>query len=118
MLGGGEWVVDPAGRPELQDAMTRGVGVLRSADSLAVAATALTRLGAGRGRPNTDSWEATNLLTVATTLLAAAYARQETRGSHWREDFPDASPDWLGHIVGCIAVDGVRRQQWEALDAQ
>jgi L-aspartate oxidase len=59
------------------------------------------------------SWEATNLLTVAATLVAAAYARQETRGCHWREDHPEASPSWLGHIVGCVAADGIRRQQWE-----
>jgi L-aspartate oxidase len=111
--GGGEWVVEPAGRPALQRAMTRGAGVLRSAGSLAVAAAELSRLGGARGTPNTASWEATNLLTVAATLVAAAYARQETRGCHWREDFPEESPSWLGHIVGCVAADGVRRQQWE-----
>ena len=36
----------------------------------------------------TEGWETTNLLTVATALTAAARAREETRGSHWREDFP------------------------------
>jgi L-aspartate oxidase len=110
---GGAWVVEPAGRPDLQRAMTAGAGVLRSAGSLAAAAAELTRLGAARGIPAVASWEATNLLTVAVTLVAAAYARRETRGCHWREDFSDAAPEWLGHIVGCIAADGVRRQQWE-----
>jgi L-aspartate oxidase len=112
---GGSWAVEPAGRADLQRAMSRGAGVLRSAGSLAGAAAELTRVGGVRGAPRTASWEATNLVTVAATLVAAAYARQETRGCHWREDFPEASPEWLGHIVGCLAADGVRRQQWEEL---
>ena len=36
-----------------------------------------------------DDWETTNLLTISTGLCAAALLREETRGSHWREDFPD-----------------------------
>ena len=35
------------------------------------------------------AWETTNLLTVGSALLAAAQEREETRGSHWREDHPD-----------------------------
>jgi L-aspartate oxidase len=112
---GSSWAVEPSGRAELQRAMSAGAGVLRSAGSLAEAAAELARLGAVRAAPRTASWEMTNLVTVASTLVAAAYARQETRGCHWREDFGEASPDWLGHIVGCIAADGVRRQQWEGL---
>jgi L-aspartate oxidase len=112
---GVSWAVEPSGRTDLQRAMSAGAGVLRSAGSLAGAAAELARLGAVRAAPHTASWEMTNLVTVASTLVAAAYARQETRGCHWREDFPEASPEWLGHIVGCIAADGVRRQQWEAL---
>ena len=36
-----------------------------------------------------DAWEATNLLTISTLLAEAALLREETRGSHWREDFPE-----------------------------
>ncbi|GFJ80190.1 hypothetical protein Phou_043700 [Phytohabitans houttuyneae] len=94
------WVVGEDVRVPLQEAMTRGAGVLRSADSLATAAKELTRLGGTRGTPRTASWEATNLLTVASTLVAAAYTRQETRGCHWREDYPATSDEWLGHLLG------------------
>ncbi len=31
--------------------------------------------------------------------------REETRGGHWREDFPDASDAWLGHVAQRL-VDG------------
>ena len=36
-----------------------------------------------------ESWETTNLLTISTALADAAALREETRGSHWREDFPE-----------------------------
>ena len=71
-------------------AMTRGAGVLRSADSLAATAASLAELAEPAGpTARTDAWEATNLLTVASALVAAARPAQETRGCHWREDFPE-----------------------------
>jgi L-aspartate oxidase len=105
------WTVDPAGRHELQQAMSRGAGVLRSAVSLGEAAQTLTTLGSTRARVNTDSWEATNLLTVARALVRAATVREETRGCHWREDFPETRDEWLGHLL--VGLDGPPR--WESL---
>ena len=49
-------------------------------------------------RPAVDSWEATDLLTVATALTAAAAAREETRGCHWREDHPGTEDAWRVHL--------------------
>lgn len=107
------WAVAPEIRPELQRAMTRGAGVLRSERTLAETAAELTRLGAARATPRTASWEAANLLTVASALIAAAYAREETRGCHWRDDFPEADERWLGHVVSEIAPTGSVRLTWE-----
>ena len=36
-------------------------------------------------------------------LTAAAARREETRGSHWREDFPEADDAWLGHLVTTLS---------------
>ncbi|MCU1602826.1 MAG: L-aspartate oxidase [Frankiales bacterium] len=97
-------LLDPSIRRELQDAMTRGSGVLRSADSLAATTKALLAL---EDRPSTqpspDAWEATGLLAVATALVHAAALREETRGAHWREDFPKGSDAWCGHLVTTLA---------------
>ncbi len=93
-------LVDSAAVPELQQRMTDDAGGLRSHDGLGRAAKTLTVLAAdSHGTPCTEAWEATNLVTVAAALVAAAQARQETRGSHWREDFPDRDDArWSGHL--------------------
>ena len=52
------------------------------------------------------AWEATNLHLVASVLAAAALEREETRGSHWRQDFPDRDDEpWRAHLVARL-VDG------------
>jgi L-aspartate oxidase len=109
------WVVAADIRPDLQRAMTAGAGVLRSVESLASAGAALTGLGASRDEPRTPAWEATNLLTVAATLVAAADARRETRGCHWREDHPDPDDEWRGHLLDAIAPTGRVNQTWEEM---
>ena len=90
----------PATRASLQQTMTAGAGVLRTADSLKATDVALTELRAEPGgEPGLEAWETTNLHMVAAALVAGALARQETRGSHWREDFPDRDDErWLGHL--------------------
>ena len=107
--------VPDSARGPLQRAMTVGAGVLRSAASLAAAAAELGRLGGERATPRTGSWEATNLVTVATALVAAAARRTETRGCHWREDHPEADEEWLGHLYSRIAPDGSLAQDWVPL---
>ena len=109
------WVAPPEIRSELQRAMTRGAGVLRSADSLARAAKELARLGEQRTTPRNAAWEATNLLTVASALVASAYARLETRGCHWREDYPTAADEWRGHLLEAIGPRGGLTQTFEEM---
>jgi L-aspartate oxidase len=93
-------LLDPSVRAELAAAMTEGAGVLRSADSLASTEKTLEALeGRASASSGPAAWEATDLHAVATALVAAARRREETRGAHWREDFPDADEAWRGHLV-------------------
>ena len=81
--------------------MTEGAGVLRDADSLATTAKLVADL-ADRisDAPGPDTWETTNLVTIATALVDAADRRSETRGCHWREDFPDRDDEhWRARWV-------------------
>src|SRR5205807_1033009 len=84
-------------RDRLQRAMTAGAGVLRSAASLAETDKVLDELATREEGP--QGWELTNLLTAAGALLAAAEARQESRGAHSRTDFPESSPAWRCRLV-------------------
>ncbi|WP_018548011.1 L-aspartate oxidase [Streptomyces sp. LaPpAH-108] len=106
----------PEARYAVQRIMTEGAGVLRSADSLARAAERLERLHAEAREaletdgktpePGVDTWEATNLLSIARVLVAAARLREETRGCHWREDRPERDDDhWRRHIVVTLRPD-------------
>jgi L-aspartate oxidase len=89
---------------EVQHVMTEHAGVLRSDAGLAEGARLLAEIAGttsdlpGSG-PSTSSWRATNLLTIASCVVEAARLRTETRGSHWREDFPATDDaDWAGHV--------------------
>ncbi len=95
-------------RRHIQEVMTGEVGVLRNEKGLAEAVEDLEALGSElRAEPSPDAWETTNLLTVSQALAAAAALREETRGSHWREDFPERDDErWAGHID--VTLDGGR----------
>ncbi len=82
---------------ELQHAMTMGAGVLRDRESLEmVAAVVAVDVEAHDVTGN----ELRNLLTVARALIAAALAREESRGTHTRLDFPEASAEFSGRFFG------------------
>ncbi|GAB4009293.1 L-aspartate oxidase [Nocardioides ultimimeridianus] len=87
-------------RGELQETMSGRVGVLRTAPGLTEARAVLDKLaGVSADEVGPDAWETTNLVTISTALAAAALLREETRGSHWREDFPDRDDaGWAGHF--------------------
>ena len=52
------------------------------------------------------AWEATNLLTVGSAVVAAAAAREESRGCHRRSDFPEPRDEWLRHLDVRLGPDG------------
>lgn len=103
-------LVDPAAVGQIRTAMSRYVGVLRDRRSLNQAAAVLnTVLEQSYREPvcaDRDSWEATNLLTVASAVVTAAAARTESRGCHRRTDFPDPAEAWLAHLDIRMDVEG------------
>lgn len=91
-------LVDPRAAAEIRRQLSRGAGVLRSADRLRAAAKALADVPEAEA-PGVGSWAAANMLTVAAALVAAARLREESRGAHWREERQDRDDaEWLGHL--------------------
>jgi L-aspartate oxidase len=101
-------LVDADVVPELQRVMTVGAGVIRSASGLSEAGATLGKLiEQPAGEPGTPGWEATNLVTVASALIEAATVREESRGSHWREDHPDRDDKhWSGSLDLTLPSEG------------
>ena len=100
-------LLDPQTRSELQLSMSRGAGVLRSSDSLLQTSADLTRIqDRTSNNPCVEAWETTNLFQLAQAILKAALIRQETRGSHWREDFPETQNNWRKRIVQQLDQSG------------
>jgi L-aspartate oxidase len=94
-------------RRELQETMTAEAGVLRNAAGLAEAAAELDKLaGVAADEVDTESWETTNLVTISTGLADAAALREETRGSHWREDFPERDDERFAGHFDVVMRDG------------
>jgi aspartate oxidase len=55
-----------------------------------------------RGRTAAEAARALDLLAAldsAQAIVAAALFREESRGAHWRSDYPDTATDWLGSIL-------------------
>jgi L-aspartate oxidase len=78
-----DWRIDDATRSEVKRIMWEGVGIVRSEDGLKAALVELDRIAA---RPlNTRSW---NFVTLARLVAEAALARHESRGAHFRSDYP------------------------------
>jgi succinate dehydrogenase / fumarate reductase flavoprotein subunit len=114
---GGENLADI--RDELQEQMFDLAGVVRTEEGLRKLQQELGGLRERYGRAvigdkgkvyNTDlmeAWELGALLDCADTLVAAAMARDESRGGHFREDHPlrdDAN--WLRHSLAYREEDG------------
>ncbi len=88
-------------RARLQRAMSRHVGVVRDAAGLTRAREEIVniaadlRLGSARETQANDSetrrafWELRNLIDAARSVIDAAAHREESRGAHYRADFPN-----------------------------
>jgi L-aspartate oxidase len=92
---------EPFSRSDLQQLMWDAAGLSRNAADLS---EAVAELATWRAPEVTDAKAAedANLLVVARAVVASALARQESRGGHFRSDFPDADPAQARHssVVG------------------
>jgi len=94
-------LLDPAHRATLRAAMSRNVGVMRRPAELESAAYALAGLVDRVDPavvPSRRAWEATNMVTVAAAVVAAARTREESRGCHRRTDHPLPRDEWALHL--------------------
>jgi L-aspartate oxidase len=92
--------VPPVNLPNLQSLMWEKVSIIRSGESLSEAANILaTWQGFLPQLTDQPSYELNNLILCARLMAEAALLREESRGAHFRTDFPQPSPAWQRHII-------------------
>jgi len=90
---------------DLQETMQDLVGIVRTDAEMREALTKLEALNARASRAGVDGhrefhtgWHAAldlrNLLAVSEAITRSALERRESRGGHFRDDFPDKSPEF------------------------
>ncbi|MFU8796437.1 MAG: L-aspartate oxidase [Dehalococcoidia bacterium] len=90
----------PPNLPSLQSLMWDKVGIIRSGKDLENAAQTLAAWQGVLPQPSDrPSHEFHNLVLCARLITEAALLRKESRGAHFRTDFPRALPGWQRHIV-------------------
>ena len=112
-------------RDALAALMWDRAGILRDGAGLAEAERGLEALegelraaGVADGRRGFNlSWadwlNLESLILASRAIVLAARAREESRGAHWREDFPATAPEAAGLRFTRVALDGgALRQGW------
>jgi len=87
----------PVNRHDLQHLMWDKVGIYRDSEGLR---EALDQLKRWKSTGNSvEDRETANLLALARVMTTAALAREESRGAHYRKDFPATSPAFQHQII-------------------
>jgi len=97
-------------RKELQEVMWKNVAIIRNEEGLKIAITQIKELKdmlADMKVPAIDVYnkdlqdalEAEKLLEVALLTAESALIREESRGAHFREDYPETQDEWKKSIV-------------------
>lgn len=93
----------------LKSLMWRQMGVERNAADLADALQKVELWSRAVGflaPPNPRTWELLNMLLIARLSIHSATAREESRGVHYRTDFPEQVEAWRAHTVLTPDVGG------------
>lgn len=90
-------------RSDLQALMWRAAGLSRDEQSLAEAEHTIEQSSLPQVRDEKSAEDA-NLRVLAQAVLASALARRESRGGHFRSDYPEADPTLAQHSAVVVAA--------------
>jgi L-aspartate oxidase len=94
-------------KTEIREEMTQDVGIIRSGENLKKALNkieTLTRKFENRENTTLSDLELQNILLLSRLLTESALEREESRGAHYRTDFPETdNENWRRHISKSIS---------------
>ena len=104
---GGSSAARPVDRRTLRLAMQADAGVARDASGLGRLANYLAHADAGPAPGNGgETSELANMVLIARAVVALAARRSESRGAHWRTDYPVPLPEWRVRQVAQLMPTG------------
>jgi fumarate reductase (CoM/CoB) subunit A len=53
-----------------------------------------------------EALEAKHMVVVAEAVLKSALLRKESRGSHYRDDYPDRNEEYNGNVIVSKTLEG------------
>jgi fumarate reductase (CoM/CoB) subunit A len=98
-------------KKELQDVMWNNVAIIRREEGLKSALKDITAIkdkmermivvleGSGYNQHLQDALELENMILIAELVTKSALIREESRGAHYRGDYPDRKDEWKKSIV-------------------
>ncbi len=88
-------------KKEVSDIMTEHAGIIRNEEGLKEGLKKLDQLDTQILADPTEYYTliSKNLITVARLIIRSALHRKESRGGHYREDYPESSDNYVYHIV-------------------
>ena len=90
----------PLSLSALQELHWDNTGIIRNKEGLTRAADTLAAWQREMPLPtDRPSWELSNLVLTGQLVAEAALLRKESRGAHFRSDFPERSDKWQRHII-------------------
>jgi L-aspartate oxidase len=90
-----------AAKNRVREIMWQHVGIVRNAQGLSTALSALNELFRKFGHPDAEreAIELANMINTGWLVTRAALERTESRGAHYRTDFPDTLENWHCHLL-------------------